>query len=114
MAGSISLERLLADPSAIATSPLVGSYVVGAGNEVVTVTTDGALKQLDVRDDDAVALLTTIDADTGAILSDTNALVVDLAAIEVELLDQLDFREHIIFCECTAAFGVVFVAVDPP
>jgi len=65
--------------------------------------------ELYVKDTDAAALLTTIDADTGAIatdiaaietelldqgttldsiLSDTNALVVDLAAIETELLDQ--------------------------
>jgi len=44
--------------------------------------------ELYVIDTDAIALLTTIDADTGAILTDTNALVVDLAAIEVEQLAQ--------------------------
>lgn len=39
--------------------------------------------ELYVIDSDGNALLTTIDADTGAILTDTNAMVVDLAAIEV-------------------------------
>jgi len=42
-----------------------------------------------VIDTDGNALLTTIDADTGAILTDTNAMVVDLAAIEV-LLTSID------------------------
>ena len=37
-----------------------------------------------VIDSDGNALLTTIDADTGSIASDTAAMVVDLAAIEVE------------------------------
>lgn len=44
--------------------------------------------ELYVKDTDAAALLTTIDADTSNIASDTAALVVDLAAIETELLDQ--------------------------
>jgi hypothetical protein len=39
--------------------------------------------ELYVKAVDTDALLTTIDADTGAILTDTNAMVVDLAAIEV-------------------------------
>jgi len=41
-----------------------------------------------VTDEDAQALLTTIDGVLDNILLDTNAMVVDLAAIEVELLDQ--------------------------
>jgi len=42
-----------------------------------------------VIDKDGNALLTTIDADTGLILADTNLMVTDLAAIEV-LLTQID------------------------
>jgi len=42
-----------------------------------------------VIDTDGNALLTTIDADTGSILTDTNAMVVDLAAIEI-LLGTID------------------------
>lgn len=42
--------------------------------------------ELYTKDTDAAALLATIDADTGAILSDTNAMVADLAAIEALLI----------------------------
>lgn len=89
MAGNISLERLLFDPSSASDGPLVGSYLVGQGGTVATITTDGALEQLDVHDKDAIALLTTIDSDIGDILTDTSAMVVDLAAIEV-LLTSID------------------------
>jgi len=44
--------------------------------------------EMHVRDNDAVDILTTIDADTSAIALDTAAMVIDLAAIEVEQLAQ--------------------------
>lgn len=44
--------------------------------------------ELYVKATDTDALLTTIDSVLDSILTDTNALVVDLAAIETELLDQ--------------------------
>lgn len=52
------------------------SFKVNAKGEIYMIDTDGN------------ALLTTIDADTGNIATDTAAMVVDLAAIETELLDQ--------------------------
>lgn len=97
----------------------IGNYVLAVRQDTLATdtSTDGdyasfkvnASGELYTTDESAIALLTTIDADTSAIavdvaaietelldqgttldsiLSDTNALVVDVAAIEAELLDQ--------------------------
>lgn len=72
-----------------------------------------------VKDTDAAALLTTIDADTGSIatsatgiLADTNALVVDLAAIETELLDQGTVLDSILADTATIDSNLALVLAD--
>lgn len=105
-------NRLVFDPTdanTITASSSVGAYLRAEDGTLLTHTTNGAREELDVYDKVAGDLLTTIDEDTAAmvidlaaieaelldqgttlddILTDTNAMVVDLAAIEVELLDQ--------------------------
>lgn len=75
-----------------------GSHILAVRQDTLAASTDAdgdyasfkvdSVGSLYVKDSDATALLTTIDADTGSIATDTAAMVVDLAAIEVELLDQ--------------------------
>ncbi len=76
----------------------IGNFVLAVRNDSKSALagTDGdyipfqmnASGEMYVVDEAGNALLTTIDSDTGNILTDTNAMVVDLAAIEVELLAQ--------------------------
>lgn len=76
----------------------IGNHVLGVRQDVLAASTDAdgdyasfkqnAKGEQYVIDTDGNALLTTIDADTSNIADDTAAMVVDLAAIEVELLDQ--------------------------
>lgn len=76
----------------------IGAFVLGVRQDTLAASTsaDGdyaafkvdAVGSMYVADSNAAALLTTIDADTGSIASDTAAMVVDLAAIEVEQLAQ--------------------------
>lgn len=75
--------------------------------------------ELYVKDTDAAALLTTIDADTGSIatsatsiLADTNALVTDLAAIETELLDQGTVLDSILADTATIDSNLALVLAD--
>lgn len=75
-----------------------GGFVLAVRQDTLAASTDAdgdyaafkvdSVGSLYTKDTDAAALLTTIDADTGSIATDTAAMVVDLAAIEVELLDQ--------------------------
>jgi len=93
----VAVNSEYAEDSAHTTAD-IGSMVLGVRQDVLAASTDAdgdyaAFKQNSkgeqyVIDTDGNALLTTIDADTGSILTDTNAMVVDLAAIEVEQLAQ--------------------------
>jgi len=76
----------------------IGNYVLAVRQDVLASSVDadgdyGSFKlnskgELYVTDVDGNALLTTIDGDTGNIALDTAAMVIDLAAIEVEQLAQ--------------------------
>jgi len=81
----------------------IGTYILGvrvddltADNSLLLAGTNGdyqsfftnAKGELYVTDKDVAALLTTIDSVLDNIYTDTQAMVVDLAAIEAELLDQ--------------------------
>lgn len=46
---SLNLDRLKFDPADLAEGPLVGSYIISDGGEVITHTTDGAKERLDVN-----------------------------------------------------------------
>lgn len=80
--GSFSLSIRLDDIDGVNTA-----YIAGANGDYQGFFTDEK-GQLYVTDESGNALLTTIDSVLDNILIDTNAMVVDLAAIEVELLDQ--------------------------
>lgn len=105
----------------------VGNYVLAVRQDTLATDTSAtgdyasfkvnALGALYVNDPAAIALLTTIDADTGSIASnassiasDTAALVVDLAAIEVELLDQGTTLDSIL--SDTSALVVDLAAIE--
>ena len=93
----VAVNSEYAEDSAHTTAD-VGSFTLGVRQDVLAASTDAdgdyaAFKQNAkgeqyVIDTDGNALLTTIDADTGAIALDTAAMVIDLAAIEVEQLAQ--------------------------
>jgi len=86
------------DEDAAHSSGDTGNYVLAVRQDTLAASTsaDGdyasfkvdSVGSLYTKDTDAAALLTTIDADTSNIASDTAAMVVDLAAIEVEQLAQ--------------------------
>jgi len=89
---SVTGMGIYAEDSAAASGDLgQASLLVREDTLAISTSTDGdygnfkstSKGELYTHDADAKALLGTIDADTGAILSDTNAMVVDLAAIEV-------------------------------
>jgi len=60
---NLSLERLLADPTAITDSPLVGSYIVGVGNNVIHETEFSGEYALDVNLRNASITVTATDLD---------------------------------------------------
>lgn len=80
--GSFSLSIRLDDIDGVNTA-----YLAGTNGDYQGFFTDEK-GQLYVTDESGNAILTTIDSVLDSILVDTNAMVVDLAAIEVELLDQ--------------------------
>ena len=114
------LTKLHFDSSDIANSCVVGSYITD-GTEVASV---NASNELQVRDDDAITLLTTIDADTSAMVvylaaievlltsidTDTAAMAVDLAAIEV-LLASIDADTAAMVVDL-AAIEVLLTSID--
>ncbi len=97
--GSITInEEDIFEEDSAHTSSDKGSHILAVRQDTLasSVSADGDYASLKlntpgalyVTDEDTQALLTTMDAVLDNILTDTNAMVVDLAAIEVELLDQ--------------------------
>lgn len=97
--GSITVnEEDIFDEDSAHTSGDKGSHVLAVRQDTLAASTDtdgdyasfkvNDLGELYVKDTDVLAQLVTIDGVLDSILADTNALVVDVAAIETELLDQ--------------------------